>query len=650
MSETNTDAMGASLNCRLSSESDTSSVTSAAQTVKIPPPYPGPPGKLRIPMSQLDRHHSQPALSYSGVPTPTAFEMLKQRLQMLEVENRRLMNNQGQLVADTNKRVEMHMREVKSLKDELKASKTNNEELRDLCYFLDDDRQKIRQLSREWQQFGRYTSDVMKQEVRAYQKKLHELEEKQQLLINENDELRRLCLYLDEQRQTLMRDRDSLRANIASGPKNGVTIGADERTTFDSSGCGIGSNNSKESEDEADLLSSKRSPQASTRLDQKQERTLQMITQQLQTSIYDREDDGTDELLSQANVAHQERIINYIHSLESRIRQLEIRDRHIASIDPILCFSGNASSEFENKTDTGKNEFSRASSGNEHNFDLDEVPFESDIAGSKATTQGAMNTDKMFESTSTMTSSGTTFCSSGTDESAEATVFVMGDERDLGDSVLEVRTLGPIDEEKEDEISMNAQDTTCQDTPSVPESISEVLNNDNRPNGEDSCSDVDSVMKQLNDPNAADEPSVEMPPAMAPVSECVNRLSLCSPDIPLEGAIASTCNSNFRLSPSTHEDDATVPVALLKDGDTYNRWLNVPARGNNNVRESLAEAVEVLRVHEMAVRNNMRGLSAEEAAVVQHMCQMAWDSLDRKSYLNNAAAGQCNLKTHMTAV
>uniref|UniRef100_A0A914S598 Uncharacterized protein n=1 Tax=Parascaris equorum TaxID=6256 RepID=A0A914S598_PAREQ len=44
MSETNTDAMGASLNCRLSSESDTSSVTSAAQTVKIPPPYPGPPG------------------------------------------------------------------------------------------------------------------------------------------------------------------------------------------------------------------------------------------------------------------------------------------------------------------------------------------------------------------------------------------------------------------------------------------------------------------------------------------------------------------------------------------------------------------------------------------------------------------------------
>lgn len=59
----------------------------------------------------------------------------------------------------------------------------------------------------------------------------------------------------------------------------------------------------------------------------------------------------------------------------------------------------------------------------------------------------------------------------------------------------------------------------------------------------------------------------------------MNRLSLCSPDMPLEGAIASTCNANFRLSPSTHEEDTTVPVALLKDVETYNRLLSLPARG-----------------------------------------------------------------------
>lgn len=65
-----------------------------------------------------------------------------------------------------------------------------------------------------------------------------------------------------------------------------------------------------------------------------------------------------------------------------------------------MCFSGNSSSEFESKRDIGRNEFSRASSENAQNFDLDEVPFDGGITGSKATTQGAINTDKMFESTS----------------------------------------------------------------------------------------------------------------------------------------------------------------------------------------------------------------------------------------------------------
>lgn len=45
----------------------------------------------------------------------------------------------------------------------------DNQELRDLCCFLDDDRQKGRKLAREWQRFGRYTASVMRQEVSAYQ-------------------------------------------------------------------------------------------------------------------------------------------------------------------------------------------------------------------------------------------------------------------------------------------------------------------------------------------------------------------------------------------------------------------------------------------------------------------------------------------------
>ena len=52
----------------------------------------------------------------------------------------------------------------------------DNQELRDLCCFLDDDRQKGKRLAREWQKFGRYTAKVMKQEVTAYQDKLATLD------------------------------------------------------------------------------------------------------------------------------------------------------------------------------------------------------------------------------------------------------------------------------------------------------------------------------------------------------------------------------------------------------------------------------------------------------------------------------------------
>jgi FtsZ-binding cell division protein ZapB len=57
----------------------------------------------------------------------------------------------------------MHLNEIRMLKEDNKALKTHNKELRDLCVSLDDDRQKIKRLSKEWQKFGRYTSELMKQ-------------------------------------------------------------------------------------------------------------------------------------------------------------------------------------------------------------------------------------------------------------------------------------------------------------------------------------------------------------------------------------------------------------------------------------------------------------------------------------------------------
>ena len=47
-----------------------------------------------------------------------------------------------------------------------------NQELRDLCCFLDDGRQKSRRLAHEWQSFGQYTAAVLRNEVQGFETKL----------------------------------------------------------------------------------------------------------------------------------------------------------------------------------------------------------------------------------------------------------------------------------------------------------------------------------------------------------------------------------------------------------------------------------------------------------------------------------------------
>ena len=57
------------------------------------------------------------------------------------------------------------LRSLALLRDQNGRLLRDNAELRDLCCFLDDDRQKGKRLAREWQKFGRYTAKVMRQEV-----------------------------------------------------------------------------------------------------------------------------------------------------------------------------------------------------------------------------------------------------------------------------------------------------------------------------------------------------------------------------------------------------------------------------------------------------------------------------------------------------
>ncbi|XP_050077169.1 uncharacterized protein LOC126564229 [Anopheles maculipalpis] len=101
---------------------------------------------------------------------------------------------------EQNRHFQNLLAELRALKEANQRLSDDNQELRDLCCFLDDDRQKGRKLAREWQRFGRYTASVMRQEVSAYQTKLRQLDDKQQELIRDNLELKELCLYLDEER------------------------------------------------------------------------------------------------------------------------------------------------------------------------------------------------------------------------------------------------------------------------------------------------------------------------------------------------------------------------------------------------------------------------------------------------------------------
>lgn len=175
--------------------------------------------------------------------------------------------------------------ELRSLKEANQRLADDNQELRDLCCFLDDDRQKGRKLAREWQRFGRYTASVMKQEVSAYQSKLRELDNKQQELIKDNLELKELCLCLDEERG------NSICASCGSSA-SGTNLRDD----------GDGSSSSTNA-DEPTLIQ-------------------QYTNLNLSRRTASRERLLHDNLARQRN-SFNDQIMQYVRSLESKVKQLE---------------------------------------------------------------------------------------------------------------------------------------------------------------------------------------------------------------------------------------------------------------------------------------------------------------------------------------
>uniref|UniRef100_A0A3B4AEP9 Coiled-coil domain containing 85C n=1 Tax=Periophthalmus magnuspinnatus TaxID=409849 RepID=A0A3B4AEP9_9GOBI len=127
-------------------------------------------------------------------------EELVRRLRRVDGEKMNLMIEHGNMMKDINRRLQVHLHEIRSLKDINQKLQDDNHELRELCCFLDDDRQKGKKLSREWQRFGRFTASAMWKEVGTYVMKLKELESNQESVLRENNELKEIILMLDEER------------------------------------------------------------------------------------------------------------------------------------------------------------------------------------------------------------------------------------------------------------------------------------------------------------------------------------------------------------------------------------------------------------------------------------------------------------------
>ncbi|PNF19817.1 Coiled-coil domain-containing protein 85C [Cryptotermes secundus] len=250
-----------------------------------PPQYPAPPSVIQPPAQRrpnptvgLPQRLGDDELLRLG-----SVEMLK-FVRKAESDTARVSSEQGQAAREAARRMQSYVSEIRMLKEANQRLGDDNQELRDLCCFLDDDRQKGRKLAREWQRFGRYTASVMRQEVSAYQNKLRELDNKQQELIKDNLELKELCLYLDEER-----NQSAVCPSCGSGLRPGTRDDGDGSSS---------STNADEPPLPAQFAA------ANPRRTESRERLLEESIQRQRTVFNDQ-------------------VMHYVRSLEQRVKQLE---------------------------------------------------------------------------------------------------------------------------------------------------------------------------------------------------------------------------------------------------------------------------------------------------------------------------------------
>jgi len=82
--------------------------------------------------------------------------------------------------------------EEENIAIENSTSLSSNDDLKELCILLDEERNKMHELAEQWKQFGTSTIHKLECQIVDYQEKLTELEQRQILLLTENQSLKSL--------------------------------------------------------------------------------------------------------------------------------------------------------------------------------------------------------------------------------------------------------------------------------------------------------------------------------------------------------------------------------------------------------------------------------------------------------------------------
>ncbi|CAF0822909.1 unnamed protein product [Rotaria sordida] len=85
---------------------------------------------------------------------------------------------------------------------------SSNDDLRELCFLLDAERNKMHELAEQWKQFGTSTIHKLECQIIDYQEKLNELEQRQILLLKENESLK---TYINQMMITTNSNENSLK-------------------------------------------------------------------------------------------------------------------------------------------------------------------------------------------------------------------------------------------------------------------------------------------------------------------------------------------------------------------------------------------------------------------------------------------------------